>query len=91
MSRLNERSRSVIYKAHQFYFCSNCDEKILRTVSLNLSKMQSVMNRRQIFFCPGNLYLVKHKTTGTCIVIVLIELHTYLFNFSGEDSEIDFD
>lgn len=44
-------------------------------------------------FCPGYLYLVKHKTTGTCIVVAVIELymHTYLFNFSGEDSVIDFD
>lgn len=46
-------------------------------------------------FCPGYLYLhvVEHKTTGTCIVVAVIELYmyTYLFNFSGEDSVIDFD
>lgn len=30
---------------------------------------------------------------GTCIVVAVIELYmyTYLFNFSGEDSVIDFD
>lgn len=42
-------------------------------------------------FCPGYLYLLEHKTTGTCIVVAVIELYTYLFNFSGEDSVIDFD
>lgn len=46
-------------------------------------------------FCPGYLYLhvVEPKTTGTCIVVAVIELYmyTYLFNFSGEDSVKDFD
>lgn len=53
--------------------------------------MQSVMNRRQIFFALD--HVVEHKTTGTCIVVAVIELYmyTYLFNFSGEDSVKDFD
>lgn len=40
--------------------------------------------------CPGYLYIVEHRTTGTCIVVVVIELCTYLFNFSGGDSVIVF-